>query len=394
MGRPAEIGLLARRRIVLAYGRRSRGDVPGRAVTQNPFGETGMATNIKQIIYFHHRLDATAAAIRDKRSDIDMFRRDFDGRADDNWADMTRAHGYHACARTEMREPWFPDARLFAKAPNLLAVCSLGAGYDVIDVDACTNAGILVCNQSGANKEAVAEHAVGLMLAISKKIMEADRAVRKLNSIERFRYIGTELLGKTMGIIGLGNIGSRVAAICNTAFRMTVLAYDPYLTDEKMAARNSKKVELKELLQRADYVSMHCPRTMETFGMIGYDELSQMKPTAVFINTSRGGTYRESDLARALEERKIAGAGIDVFLEEPPSTDHPLMGFDNVILTPHNAGSTREAHANVATYASDQWIDIFDGKVPPRLINKAAWPKYSERFQKILGFRPEPLREE
>jgi D-3-phosphoglycerate dehydrogenase len=119
-----------------------------------------------------------------------------------------------------------------------------------------------------------------------------------------------------------------------------------------------------------------------------------MKPTAFFINTSRGGTYDEDDLARALGERKIAGAGIDVFLEEPPSAQHPLIGFDNVILTPHNAGSTREAHANVATYASDQWIDIFDGKVPPRLINKAAWPRYSERFGSILGFKPEPLGEE
>ena len=138
-----------------------------------------MATNIKQIIYFHPRLDATAAAIRAKRSDIDMFRRDFGGPAADNWADMSRAHGYHACARTEMREPWFPDAKLIAKAPNLLAVCSLGAGYDVIDVEACTKAGILVCNQSGANKEAVAEHALGLMLALSKKIMETDRAIRK-----------------------------------------------------------------------------------------------------------------------------------------------------------------------------------------------------------------------
>jgi D-3-phosphoglycerate dehydrogenase / 2-oxoglutarate reductase len=357
-------------------------------------GKGAMATNIKQIIYFHPRLDAAAAAIRDKRSDIDMFRRDFGGPAADNWADMSRAHGYHACARTEMREPWFPDARLFAKAPSLLAVCSLGAGYDVIDVDACTKAGILVCNQSGANKEAVAEHAVGLMLAMSKKIMETDRAIRKENNIERFRYIGTELLGKTIGIIGLGNIGSRVAEICRSAFRMTVLAYDAYLSKEKMAARNAEKAELKDILQRADYVTMHCPRTEETFGMIGYDEFSLMKPTAFFINTSRGGTYNESDLARALGERKIAGAGIDVFLEEPPPTDHPLMAFDNVILTPHNAGSTSEAHENVAIYASDQWIDIFDGKMPPRLINKAAWPKYSERFQKILGFKPEPLREE
>jgi D-3-phosphoglycerate dehydrogenase / 2-oxoglutarate reductase len=351
-----------------------------------------MATNIKRIVYFHHRLDATAAAIRNKRSDIDMFRRDFAGPAADTWADMNRAHGYHACARTEMREPWFPDAKLFAKAPNLLAVCSLGAGYDVIDVDACTKAGILVCNQSGANREAVAEHAVGLMLALSKKIMEADRSLRKDSAIDRFRYLGTELFGKTIGIVGLGNIGSRVAEICKTAFRMAVLAYDPYLSKEQIAARQAEKVELAVLLQRADYLSMHCPRTQETFGMIGYEELSQMQPTAFFINTSRGGTYKESDLARALQQRKIAGAGIDVFLEEPPPTDHPLMAFDNVILTPHNAGSTREAHANVAIYASKQWIDIFDGKVPPRLVNKAVWPKYCERFRYILGFKPEPLR--
>src|SRR5262245_7057966 len=146
-----------------------------------------MAPTIKQIIYFHHRLDATAAAIRNRQSDIDMFRRDFAAPEADTWADMSRAHGYHACARTEMREPWFPNAGLFAKAPNLLAVCSLGAGYDVIDVNACTEAGILVCNQSGANKEAVAEHTVGFMLALSKTIMETDWTIRKENDLGRFQ---------------------------------------------------------------------------------------------------------------------------------------------------------------------------------------------------------------
>src|SRR5262245_50767656 len=150
-------------------------------------GTSGMATNIKRIIYFHPRIDATAAAIRNKRSDIDVFRRDFSGSIDENWAEMSRAHGYHACARTEMREPWFPDGRLFAKAPNLLAICSLGAGYDVIDVNACTEAGILVCNQSGANKEAVAEHTVGFMLALSKTIMETDWTIRKENDLGRFQ---------------------------------------------------------------------------------------------------------------------------------------------------------------------------------------------------------------
>jgi D-3-phosphoglycerate dehydrogenase / 2-oxoglutarate reductase len=351
------------------------------------------ATNIKSIMYFHERIDATADRVRSLRSDIDMFRRDMANTGADTWADMSRAHGYHACARTEMREPWFPDQKLIDKAPNLLAVCSLGAGYDVVDVDACTKAGILVCNQSGANSEAVAEHAMGLMLAVSKKIVQTDRIMRRQNDIERFHFTGTELLGKTIGIIGLGNIGGRVAEICRLAFKMTVLAYDPYLSKEKMAAKGATKVELKELLQRADYVTMHCPRTKETFGLIGYDELSAMKPSAFFINTSRGGTYKEDDLARAIREKKIAGAGIDVFLEEPPPMDHPLMAFENVIVTPHNAGATHESHDNVAIWGADQWIDIFEGKVPPRLINRDAWPKYTERFAKILGFKPEAMKD-
>lgn len=350
-----------------------------------------MATNIKRIVYFHNRIDATADRLRAKRSDIDMTRQEFDGPAADNWQAIAAAHGYHASARTEMREPWFPDEKLIAKAPNMLAMCSLGAGYDVIDVDACTKAGIIVCNQSGANKEAVAEHALGLMLSLSKKIMLTDRLMRRQSGLDRFQFTGNDLLGKTIGIIGVGNIGTRVAELCKGLFKMTVLAYDPYLTKEQLAARGATKVELNELMSRADFVTLHCPRTKETFGMINYEKLSLMKPTAYFVNTSRGGTYVEEDLARILTERKIAGAGIDVFLEEPPPLDHPLMGFDNVILTPHNAGTTHEAQENVAIYSADQWSDIFDGKVPPRLINKEAWPKYSERFERILGFKPAKL---
>lgn len=350
-----------------------------------------MATNIKRIIYFHQRIDATAARVKLLRSDMDMTRYSFDAPAQENWVEMARSHGYHACARTEMRDPWFPDAKLIARAPNLLAVCSLGAGYDVVDVDACTEAGILVCNQSGANKEAVAEHALGFMLALSKKMVTADRAMRRDKNLERFLYTGNDLLGKTVGIIGLGNIGSRVAELCKGLFKMDVLAYDPYLTKEQIASRNGTKVELNELLERADYVTMHCPRTDETFGMIGYEQFARMKPSAYFVNTSRGGTYKEDDLVRALKDKKIAGAGIDVFLEEPPPTDHPLMAFDNVIVSPHNAGITHEAMANVSVVSADQWIDIFDGKVPPRLINPKAWPKYSERFERILGFKPQSL---
>ena len=350
-----------------------------------------MATNIKKIVYFHPRLDATAGHIRNARSDIDMSRHEFAGPAADNWAAMAQAHGYHACARTEMQAPWFPDAALIAKAPNLLAVCSLGAGYDVVDVEACTQAGILVCNQSGGNSEAVAEHAMGFMLALSKKIVLSDRAMRRDANLDRFLYTGNDLVGKTVGIIGLGNIGGRVAELCRGLFRMTVLAYDPYLTQEQIAAKGAQKVELAELLPRADYVTMHCPRTKESFGMMGREQFASMKPSAYFINTSRGGTYKEGDLVQVLKEKRIAGAGLDVFLEEPPPTDHPLMAFDTVIVSPHNAGVTHEAMANVSKISAAQWIDIMDGKAPPRLINREAWPKYAQRFERLMGFKPAPL---
>ena len=350
-----------------------------------------MTTNLKKIIYFHPRLDATASHIRAQRTDIAMSRQEFSGPLGDNWGEMAQAHGYHACARTEMQTPWFPDAALIARAPNLLAVCSLGAGYDVVDVDACTKAGIIVCNQSGGNSEAVAEHAMGFMLALSKKIVLSDRAMRRDANLDRFLYTGNDLMGKTVGIIGLGNIGGRVAELCKVLFKMTVLAYDPLLSKAQVGARHAQQVELDELLRRADYVTMHCPRTKATFGMMGYEQFARMKRSAYFINTSRGGTYKEDDLVQILEEKKIAGAGLDVFLDEPPPTDHPLMAFETVIVSPHNAGVTHEAMANVSRISADQWIEIMDGKVPPRLINREAWPKYAARFERIMGSKAADL---
>lgn len=350
-----------------------------------------MATNIKRIIYFHYRMDPTAKRLKELRPDIDMFRRPMEGELEESFAEMARAHCYHVSGRTELREPWFPDRRLFARAPNLLAICSLGAGYDTINIADCNEAGIIVCNQSGANKEAVAEHALGLMLALSKKIGQANAAMRRQQNLERFHFAGNDLLGRTVGIIGIGNIGGRVAELCAGLFKMTVLAYDPFLTAEKIAAKGARKVELAELLERADYVTMHTPLNETSRNLIGYDEIRRMKRTAYLVNTSRGGTYSEEGLVRALKEGLIAGAGIDVFLDEPPPTDHPLMQFENVIVTPHNAGITHEAMANVAIFSADQWIDILDGRVPPRLINPEAWPRYSERFERILGFRPQAL---
>lgn len=349
-----------------------------------------MLSNLKKIVYFEPQLDGTADHINARRSNLGMTRGDANN-PDTAWTEMGRSHGYHVAARTELRPPWFPNAELIARAPNLLAVCSLGAGYDVVDVEACTQAGIIVCNQAGANKEAVAEHTLGFILNLSKQMTKTDRLMRKDAEIDRYQHLGRDILGKTIGIIGLGNIGTRVAELCGVLFKMPVLAYDPYLSADEIKARGAMKVELDELLARSDFVTMHCPRSQDTLDMMSWPQFSKMKPTAYFINTSRGGTYSEGDLARALGEKRIAGAAIDVFLGEPPPDDHPLFAFDNVIVTPHIAGITHDAFANLALYSAEQWVDIFEGKIPPRLVNPEAWPAYSERFERILGFRPAAL---
>jgi D-3-phosphoglycerate dehydrogenase len=237
----------------------------------------------------------------------------------------------------------------------------------------------------------VAEHALGLILSLSKKIAVAERAMRTVPGMDRRGLTGNDIRFKTLGIIGIGNIGTRLAQICRAAFDMTVLAYDPYLTAEQIAARGGEKVELDDLLRRSDYVSVHCPRTRESYGMLGAAQFALMKPTAYFVNTARGGIHDEPALASALSDRRIAGAGLDVFLQEPPPPDHPLLALDNVIVTPHNAGMTDESILSMVTATARQWIEIFEGKVPPRLVNPEAWPLYSQRFSEILGFAPDPL---
>jgi len=303
-------------------------------------------------------------------------------------AAFATAHGYHALPRVELREPWFCDAALIARAPRLLAVSSTGAGFDVIDVEACTAAGIIACHQSGTNKEAVAEHVLGMMLALSKKFAVADKQLRRGALQDRHAVTGRDIRGKTVGIIGLGEIGTRVAELCKGLFGMTALACDPYLTDAQIAARGGTKVAMEDLLERSDFVTIHTPRNAETFGMIGAAQFARMKPSAYFIQTARGGIHDEAALAEALAEGRLAGAGLDVFLKEPPPPDHPLLQFENVIASPHNAGITEEALHGMALGAAEQWIAIFRGEVPPRLVNPEAWPRYAARFHEAFGFKP------
>jgi D-3-phosphoglycerate dehydrogenase len=246
-----------------------------------------------------------------------------------------------------------------------------------------------VVNQSGGNAHSVAEHALGMLLTLSKRILEADRALRREPNVSRNALIGTEAHGKTIGIVGLGNVGRRIAALCNGLFGMKVLAYDPYLTVSEMAARGGEKVELDELLGRSDYVSISCPLTKESRGMIGVREFALMQPHAYFITTARGFIHDEAALLEALRNKLIAGAGLDVWAKEPPPPDHPLLQFDNVLASPHTAGATREARANMGRIAAEQVLDALDGMRPPRLINPEVWPHYIRRFERAFGFTPE-----
>jgi D-3-phosphoglycerate dehydrogenase len=171
---------------------------------------------------------------------------------------------------------------------------------------------------------------------------------------------------------------------------MRVLAYDPYLSAEQIAAKGAEKVAtLDELLRVADYVSVNCPHTAETRGMMGAAQFAMMQPHAYFITTARGGIHDEDALAAALTAGQVAGAGLDVWEEEPPPSDHPLMRFDNVLVSPHTAGITRQSRHNIAKIAAEQMLDILDGKKPSRLLNPEVWPVYRERFSAILGFRPD-----
>ena len=349
-----------------------------------------MAPNTNRVFYVNAVSHPVFLEILGARADIHLDRLRNDSPEAESAPVLEQAHVYQIGAtRDELALPFHGTAALLAKTPRLLAVSSNGAGYDTVDVPACTAAGVAVVNQSGGNKEGVAEHVLGLMLALSKRIGETDRFMRAHPDIPRTAYMGHDILGRTVGIVGLGNVGSRVAELCRGLFRMRVLAYDPYLTAEQIAARGAEKVSLEELLAESHYVSVNCPRSKETLNMIGAREYALMRPEAYFITTARGGIHDEAALAEALTAKRIAGAGLDVWAKEPPEPDHPLLRFDNVLASPHTAGVTHESRREMGRYAAEQIIGILDGRRPPRLINPEVWPIYRERFARILGFAAE-----
>jgi D-3-phosphoglycerate dehydrogenase len=349
-----------------------------------------MSVNSKRVFYVKYLAHEIYADILRARPDVRLDRLENESPEEISAPILSAAHAYQiGAARDELARHFHVDQDLLQRAPNLLIVSSNGAGYDPVDVEACTEAGVLVVNQSGGNAHSVAEHALGMLLTLSKRILEADRALRRDPNVNRNALIGTEAHGKTIGIVGLGNVGRRIAALCKGLLGMKVLAYDPYLTASEMAARGGEKVELDELLSRSDYVSVSCPLTRESRGMIGTREFALMQPHAYFITTARGFIHDEAALLKALRNRVIAGAGLDVWAKEPPPPDHPLLQFDNVLASPHTAGVTREARTNMGRIAAEQILDALDGMRPPRLINPEVWPRYVNRFERAFGFTPE-----
>jgi D-3-phosphoglycerate dehydrogenase len=348
-----------------------------------------MSVNNKRVFYVKYLPNEIYTDILRARPDVRLDRLENDSPDEVSAPILAAAHAYQiGAARDELAKHFHVDHDLLRRAPNLLIVSSNGAGFDPVDVEACTAAGVLVVNQSGGNANSVAEHALGMLLTLSKRILEADRALRREANVNRNALMGTEAQGKTIGIVGLGNVGRRIAELCRGLLGMKVLAYDPYLTATEMTARGGDKVELDELLRRSDYVSISCPLTKDNRGMIGAREFTLMQPHAYFITTARGFIHDEAALTEALRNKRIAGAGLDVWAKEPPPPDHPLLQFDNVLASPHTAGVTKEARINMGRIAAEQLLDALDGKRPPRLINPEVWPRYVTRFERAFGFVP------
>jgi microcystin synthetase protein McyI len=275
-------------------------------------------------------------------------------------------------------------AEVLAQADVLEVVATPSAGYDHIDINACSERGIPVVNNTGLNAVSVAEHTIGLMVGLAKAIPLTHHLLRTEGWNTRTPYswerIGFELDGRTFGIVGVGNVGSRLAQRVRAAFNMTVLGYDPYVSREKMQECGATKVDrLDDMLPQLDFLSIHAPHTKETFHIISGPQLAKMKPTAYLMNCARGPLVDEQALVQALRDNVIAGAALDVFEPEPSLDNNPLYQMSNVIVTPHLAGVTAEATKRMAIGAAEQTLQVLRGERPPRLVNPEVWEQFMER---------------
>jgi D-3-phosphoglycerate dehydrogenase len=258
------------------------------------------------------------------------------------------------------------DAELIAAGSRLVVIGRAGVGVDNVDLDAATRAGIVVVNAPTGNTIAAAEHTLGLLYALARRIPAADASVR-LGEWKRSQFTGVELRGKTLGIVGLGKIGLAIADRAR-AMEMTVLGDDPFVTAEVAGHHGVELTTLDSLLERADVVTVHVPLTRQTRGLIGERALARMRPGALLLNVARGGVVDEGAVARALLDGQLGGAAIDVFETEPPAGS-PLLEAPNTVLTPHLGASTAEAQVLVATEVAEQILDVLEGRPARYAVN-------------------------
>ena len=247
-------------------------------------------------------------------------------------------------------------ADLIEAAENLKVVGRAGVGVENVDVEAASKKGIVVMNTPGGNNVTTAEHTISLMLSLARHIPQAVASL-KAGQWKRDKFMGVEVCNKTLGVIGLGNVG-RIVAERAVGLRMKVIGHDPFVTPENTARLGVEPVSLDEIFARSDFITVHVPLTNETRGLIDRKAIAKMKKGVRIINCARGGIVDEKDLAEALKEGKVAGAALDVYVDEPPPPDHPLIKMDQVITTPHLGASTDEAQLNVAIAVAEQMVDF------------------------------------
>jgi len=271
-------------------------------------------------------------------------------------------------------------SEIIDSAKSLKVIGRAGVGVDNVDLEAATRRGIVVMNSPSGNSVTTAEHAITMMMALARHIPAADASLRA-GRWERNKFTGTEVCNKTLGVIGLGNIG-RIVADRAIGLKMKVLGFDPFFTAEAAARVGVELASLEQIFERADFITVHTPLTDDTRGMIGAAAFAKMKKGVRIINCARGGIVDEAALAEALGSGKVAGAALDVFVEEPPPADHPLLKLGNVIVTPHLGAATNEAQVQVAVDIAQQIVDFLLGGVARHAVNI---PALSPQELEVLG---------
>jgi D-3-phosphoglycerate dehydrogenase len=331
-----------------------------------------MASGEKARVLVKEKISATG---------IELLREHFDVEVNTDMTDaelMERINDYDALI---VRSATKVTAEMLESSTRLRIIGRAGSGVDNIDVKAATKKGIVVANAPESNAIAAAEHAVALMMAQARQIPQAHASLRS-GKWERSKFGGVELTGKTLGLIGLGRIGMIVAQRAK-GLRMDVIAYDPFVASERFRENGLEQAEtLDDVYTKADFITVHLPKTPETMGIVGDAAFAAMKDGVRIVNAARGGIVDEDALARALESGKVASAGLDVFSQEPPPADFPLLGFDNVVATPHLGASTEEAQDKAGTMIAEQ---VLAGLLGQFVSNAVNIPSVSSEAMEAVG---------